>query len=544
MRNSFFCVCVSVLLAILSPANAEIEIEHQVPAARAAGERISLSAVIRDDSANIEVVRAYFKTLAANDYHYAEMPRAERGGDIYVATLPAPAYDTRKIDYFLLVKNAAGKVVKSQNFELDIAADAASQTPNGKQASRNVVLEPSEFAAVNGFHGRMLRLSGDVEIVNSYGETRTPAETGFVVRGHETVRTGSNGVVVLDFDKDPVTVLDSDSQLNVRTPTWFSHLAGKAYFAFQRLLGVSQPERIVNNTVALIGIRGTTFISYDEAKKGVALKEGSLRITRSRPRPLSLLRDGVAQTTNEFVLGPERMALFQGARVADTGFTPAVRADFVRLEAFVAGLLGFPQIAEQPRLDVHTEAPPDPSQLAGFNDFITLKPTPPSAALGVTAATSTVVASAGASVAGTSSWLLAGAGVGALAVVGSAAGSSGDGTGSGSSGGSGNTSVSGNFVASVDLSCNTCGITFVDRNSIQDDYYDLYVNDVLIGAVNLVPGGRVAHTVNLRPGANTMELRFSAVQCCNTDLEADFNNGEALTPFSGSTDHVWTINAP
>jgi hypothetical protein len=34
------------------------------------------------------------------------------------------------------------------------------------------------------------------------------------------------------------------------------------------------------------------------------------------------------------------------------------------------------------------------------------------------------------------------------------------------------------------------------------------------------------------------------VQCCNTDLEADFNNGEALTPFSGSADHVWTINAP
>jgi hypothetical protein len=528
-----------MLLALVSPVIAEIEIEHQAPAAGAAGERISLSAMVRDDSADIEVVRAYFKTLAASDYLYAEMPRAEQDAEIHVATLPAPARDTRKIDYFLLVKNTAGEVVKSQNFEIDIATGAA-QPASNDQAPRNVVLEPGEFAAVNGFHGRMLRLSGDVEIVNSYGETRTPAETGFVVRGHETVRTGSNGVVVLDFDQDPVTVLDSDSQLDVRTPTWFSHLAGKAYFAFRRLLGASQSERVVNNTVALIGIRGTTFISYDEAKKGVALKEGSLRITRSRPRPLSLLRDGVAQTTNEFMLGPERLALFQGPRVTDTEFTPAVRADFVRLEAFVAGLLGFPQMAEQPRLDVHTETPPDPSQLAGYNDFITLKPTPPSAALGVTATTSTVVASSGAGVAGTSPWLLAGAGVGALAVVGSTVGDSGDGTGSSS----GSTSVPGNFVASVDLSCNTCGIAFIDTNSVQDDYYDLYVNDVLIGAVNLVPGGRVAHTVNLRSGANTMELRFSAVQCCNTDLEADFNNGEALTPFSGSADHVWTINAP
>ncbi|MDH3714325.1 MAG: FecR family protein [Gammaproteobacteria bacterium] len=540
MRNPFIRVCLGVLLVYVPPAIAEIEIEHRAPAVAIVGERISLSAVVKDDSADIGVVRAYFRTLNTSDYLYAEMPRAAEDAQVYAATLPAPAHDTQQIDYFLLVKNTAGEVVKSQNFDIDISPSAA-QASYDQRPRGNVVVEPSEFATVNDFHGRMLRLSGNVEIMNSYGEKHTPAETGFVVRKHETVRTGSNSVVVIDFDKDPITVLDSDSQLNVRAPTWLSHLAGTAYFAFQRLLGVSQSERVVNNTVALIGIRGTTFISYDEAKQGVALKEGSLRIARSRPRPMSLLRNGVAQTTNEFTLGPDRMAMFQGARVAETEFTRTVLADFTRLEAFAAGLLGAPQTAQQPRMDVYSEAPPDPSQLAGFDDFITLRPTPPVSALGISAATSTVVASASARAAGTSAWLLAGAGAGALAV---AAGTGGGGGNGSSSGASGGTSTQSNFVADVDLSCNTCGIAFIDTNSIQDDYYDLYVNDVLVGPVNLVPGGRIVHTVNLLSGANTMELRFSAVQCCNTDLEADFNNGEAVTPFSGSTDHVWTINAP
>jgi len=540
VRTLFICVCVIALLDFLAPVNAEMEIQHQAPVEVTAGMRISLKALISDDSAAIELVRAYFKTLTATDYLYAEM-RVDGDAGMYFATLPAPAQDTAKVDYFLLIKNTHGAVVKSQNFVIDVAAEP--QTMADARPVLDVVLEPSEFANVDGFHGRMLRLTGDVAIVNSYGETRTPAETGYVVRKFETVRTGTNGIVVLDFDKDPVTVLDGDSQLNVRTPTWFSHLAGKAYFAFQRLIGVSQPDRVVNNTVASIGIRGTTFLSYDEAQKGVALKEGSLRIARSRPRPLSLLRDGVAQTTNEFILEPQRQAMFQGARVTESGFTPTVLADFARLEAFAAGLLSVPQTAEQPRVDVHSEAPTQPSQLAGFDDYITLKPTPAGSQLGIEAAAGTVVASSGASTAGISPWILAAvAGAGAIAVASSAGGNE---DSSGNSGGSGSdTPISSNFVGSVNLSCNTCDIAFVDLNAIQDDYYDLYVNDILIGPVNNPPGGTVPHTIDLLSGPNTMELRFTTLQCCSTDLEADFNNGEAITPFSGTSNHVWTLNAP
>ncbi|MDH3451981.1 MAG: FecR domain-containing protein [Gammaproteobacteria bacterium] len=541
VRNASVCFLLNALLAFVSLANAEIGIEHSAPAVVTAGERISLNALVNDDAAGIDLVRAYFKTPAATDFVYTEMLKVEDDADIYIATLPAPARDTRQIDYFLLAKNTAGAIVKSQNFIVEVTANPELQASRDTLPPRDVIVEPSEFASVDGFHGRMLRLSGDIEIVNSYGEVRTPAETGFVVRKAETVRTGNSGVVVLDFDNDPVTVLDRNSELNVRTPTWFSHLAGKAYFAFQRLLNVSQQDRVVNNTVALIGIRGTTFISYDEAKKGVALKEGSLQISRSRPRPMSLLRDGVAQTTNQFTLAPQRLALFQGSRVTESGFTPAVRADFVRLEAFAAGVLGTPQTAEQPRIDVHSEAPTAPTQVAGIDDYINLKLTPANTALGITAATTTVVASTGTAVASAiSPWVLTAVGLGAAAVVSNAD----NGGGSSSSDTGGDTSVASNFVANVTLTCNTCQIAFIDTNAVQDDFYDLYVNDVFVGPVNNPPGGTVVHTANFLSGANTMELRFSAVQCCNTELLADFNNGETITPFTGSADHVWTVNAP
>ncbi len=521
-----------ILLAYAARSGAAIEIQHVAPDVVSVGQRLQLEARIGDAEGAIELVRAYFKTPAQPDYLYTRMPATGAEADAYSAILPAPAEAAERIEYFFLVRTAAGEVVKSQNFDVEVISDLAVLARREDLPPRRVVLEPTEFAAVDGFHGRMLRLSGSVEIVNAVGETRSPAEAGYVVRELETVRTGGGAVVVLDFDQDPLAVLDSNSRLNVRASSWFSHVAGKAYFAFRRLLGVSRRERMVTNTVALIEIRGTTFISYDGAIKGVALKEGTVDVSGSRARPFSLRRDGAVQTTNRFTLQPDRLALFGGDLVTDTASTPGVRADFARLEAFAAGLAGLPQTAGQPRLEVFSEAPPAAANVARFDDYITLRPAPVSEVLGAATGRTVVAGNSG----GTSPWLIAGAGIGAAAAVSR--------SGAGGGGGGNLTPLPSNIVATVNVTCNSCPVAIVDTNAIQDDYYDLYVNNVLIGSVNNPPGGSTRYTVDFPSGASTMELRFSAVQCCGTVLEADFNNGEVITPFSGSTNHTWTVNAP
>jgi hypothetical protein len=381
----------------MAAAHAAVEIEHDPVEESPAGSRIELSAEITDDDNGIELVRAYFKVPEAADYVFAEMqPQAEEE-NTFTGLLPAPAQDTRAIDYFLLVRNGEGEVVKSQNFSIEVTADEARAAEMAALPPRDVVVQPGEFADVDGFHGRVLRMAGDVHIVDADGDALSAADAGFVVRESQTIRTGADGLAVVDFEQDPITVLDHNSRLNVRTPTWFTHLAGKAYFAFQRLIGVAQQERVVANTVALIGIRGTTFISYEEQLQGVALKDGTVNVASSADAPMQLTRDGVSSAADEFLLQPQRMATFDGANVADTDFSAAVQADFARLEAFAAGLLGATVVAQQgrSRVEVSSESSSFSAQVTGFDDFITLSSTPQSAALGISAASSTVVASAG-----------------------------------------------------------------------------------------------------------------------------------------------------
>ena len=261
----------SALLAF-SVVHGAVEIEHDPVDDSAAGSRIDLRAEITDEDSGIELVRAYFKVPDAADYVYAEMrPQADEE-NVYTAQLPAPAQDTRTIDYFLLVRNGDGEVIKSQNFSIEVRAGEATAAALAALPPRDVVIEPSEFADVDGFHGRLLRMAGQVEVVGTDGDALSPADTGYVVRESQTIRTGADGLAVVDFEQDPITVLDNNSRLNVRTPTWFTHLAGKAYFAFQRLLGVSQRERLfhdnrastLRDAMARFGHPGTEDLSADE----------------------------------------------------------------------------------------------------------------------------------------------------------------------------------------------------------------------------------------------------------------------------------------
>jgi len=71
-------------------------------------------------------------------------------------------------------------------------------------------------------------------------------------------------------------VIDEKSSLRVEKTNWLSHIGGKIYFTFKKVFG---PTRQVKSKFATIGIRGTTFIVYDdESGEGVALQEGELEV--------------------------------------------------------------------------------------------------------------------------------------------------------------------------------------------------------------------------------------------------------------------------
>jgi hypothetical protein len=84
----------------------------------------------------------------------------------------------------------------------------------------------------------------------------------------------------------------------------------------------------------------------------------------------------------------------------------------------------------------------------------------------------------------------------------------------------------------------------VDHNSVQDDYYDMYLNGSFVGKVEMPEGGTVCHNINLKSGNNILELRLTERQCCGTLLQINLNGGEATATFSGTQNHTWNIVAP
>ncbi|MDH3713592.1 MAG: hypothetical protein OET44_07055, partial [Gammaproteobacteria bacterium] len=359
---------------------AEVEITHNPPEEVQAGARIVLQAEVKDENSGIELVRAYFRAGQGGDYVFAAMAPASDAKNVYTATLPALAQDAGTLDYYLLVKSGDDNVVKSQNFTAEVTAGGTAP------AVRQVILQPSEFATSQVYHGRLVKLVGDVQVIGADGTARSAGDVGFVVRETETVRTGTDGRVVVDFDGDPITVLEEASRLNVKTPSWLIHLAGRAYFAFKRLLDVGQQPRTVANTVALIGIRGTELFSY--AARGVALKEGELNIGSPDGQALEVTRDGITETSQTFVLRSGRFAGFDGQKVSDRPLSVANRAHIQRAEDFLAGAIG-------DSVTVTAESSPMPVAIAGIDDNVLLVQAPPASWLGLATAGGTVVAGAG-----------------------------------------------------------------------------------------------------------------------------------------------------
>ena len=226
-----------------------------------------------------------------------------------------------------------------------------------------------EGVSADEFRGKVLKAIGEVHIVDEQGMHHTPEESKFLVRETDTIITAEGGSAVVRFNDGALSVLAEKSSLRVDKNSWFSHLGGRIYFTFKKILG--EPRR-VKSSFATLGIRGTTFIVYDETgAQGVALEEGLLQIdspgpafeihraqeseafeayrqqTREQQDVMRQQFDDYRQQVQEafvayktsFTLQSNRMLRFDGVRVDESILDENVKAEFDEFEAIAGELL-------------------------------------------------------------------------------------------------------------------------------------------------------------------------------------------------------------
>ncbi|MFW2373029.1 MAG: FecR family protein [Gammaproteobacteria bacterium] len=136
------------------------------------------------------------------------------------------------------------------------------------------------FSSVNAeeFRGRIVKIQGEVYVINHKGEQRNPEKNKFLLSSRDTVVTRKNSRAVVQLGDGALSVLNEKSSLRLEESGWISQLGGKVYYIFRKVFG-TQSSRQVRTNFATIGVRGTTFIVYDnEDGKGVALEDGKLNI--------------------------------------------------------------------------------------------------------------------------------------------------------------------------------------------------------------------------------------------------------------------------
>ena len=131
------------------------------------------------------------------------------------------------------------------------------------------------------YRGKVLKFSGDVEVVNAKGEKRVVTKVDEPLNEMDTIVTKKGARIVVRFDDGALSVLDEKSRLRVEKTSWFSYLGGKVYFTFKKVFGET---RRIKTRAATIGVRGTTFIiSENEKGESVALKAGLLQVESNGP---------------------------------------------------------------------------------------------------------------------------------------------------------------------------------------------------------------------------------------------------------------------
>lgn len=231
--------------------------------------------------------------------------------------------------------------------------------------------------------------------------------------------------------------------------------------------------------------------------------------------------------------------------------------EVVKTEAFVVkakdskDVPSWQMVKDDEPMKLFTEVPDAPDVASSFSDSVSVDVVESGARFGLIAqlySTSGSAAASGAAASATSAGVvtvttavsMTTMAIAAAAVVGGAAAA-----GGGGGGGSApapatvpNTATTGNVTSKNVTLC------VIDSNSIQDDFYDVYVNNVRIGSANNAPGGSTCYNVTLNSGSNTVLLKLTTVQCCTTALTLTANPGNYSADFGGTMDHSWTIIAP
>ena len=232
-----------------------------------------------------------------------------------------------------------------------------------------LVLSGSSSIYAEEFRAKLVRIAGDVHVVDADGNHHAVQESSFLVREMETIVTAQSGNAVVKFNDGSLSVLDRNSSLRVGKTGWLSHLGGRVYFFYNKVFG---GERRVETRFATIGIRGTSFIVYDDdGGQAVALQEGLLAIESIGPvfeiyreqnldefdnykqqvldqqQALSAeyddYRDEIQREFVEyrqrFTLQPERIARFDGTRVDEGLINEDIRDEFENFESMAGELL-------------------------------------------------------------------------------------------------------------------------------------------------------------------------------------------------------------
>lgn len=230
-----------------------------------------------------------------------------------------------------------------------------------------LLLGASFSATADDFRARIVKVQGEVYVVNQQGEQRKPEKTKNLVNRNETIVTKEGGKAVVQFDDGAMSVMDEKSSLKVEKSGWFSQLGGKIYYVFKKVFGSEEPRKVKTN-YATIGIRGTTFMVYDdpESGQGVALQEGKLNIEspgkafeihkqkqaddfeafkqqmKDKQEKLAKeFKDYKKKTMKEFVeykkdfdLEANRVVSFDGNRVDETALSDDLKKQFDDFESF------------------------------------------------------------------------------------------------------------------------------------------------------------------------------------------------------------------
>ncbi len=138
-------------------------------------------------------------------------------------------------------------------------------------------IQPAVIQA-DSFRARIVKMEGQVYVLDRDGEKRQPQKKQYLVNSDETVITEEHSRAVVQFEDGVLSVLDEKSSLRVEQSGWLSQLGGKVYYVFRKVFG-RQKSRKVKTKLATIGVRGTTFIVDTSAEvQQVALKQGKLNI--------------------------------------------------------------------------------------------------------------------------------------------------------------------------------------------------------------------------------------------------------------------------